>query len=247
MTYRLNGTSHFLTFDVTDGSHVPKILDLLGAARTSATFFLSAAVAREEREAAQMIARAGHEVAAYSDERADDWSPFRDSARETKALIEDTCGTHVRGFRAAAGVIGPHTPWAFEILVEEGYDYDSSCVPDRGGPRRSGVPDYAYSVLCGSGSLVELPITVVDPRGRALQARTRGGLPGVVAFACQELSDEPARSRVPLVALALQYAHYDGKRATRERVTRLVRDFRFEAIGHRLNDLSFGSPTTFAA
>jgi hypothetical protein len=226
MTYRLTSTAHFLTFDVNDCTHVLALLDTLREANARATFFVSARSARKEPAVIRSVTRAGHEVAVRGSVASADWNSFRDDAGESKAILENVCGTHVRGYRALPQRLGHQSAWAFQILAEEGFEYDSSCTPFRKrGDRLAAVPDYPYAISCGAGTLLELPITRVGWFGRSLAARTRTGLPGVVAFAS------------------------DGseKRAARDRIARLIRQYRFDAIGNRLQELSFGAPTTFAA
>ena len=49
--------------------------------------------------------------------------------REAKHTLEDACGEAILGFRAPTFSILPGLEWAFDVLLEEGYRYDSSLFP----------------------------------------------------------------------------------------------------------------------
>jgi hypothetical protein len=63
---------------------------------------------------------------------------FRDSVRRTKRELENLTATPVLGFRAPSFSIVPGREWALDLLIEEGYRYDSSVIPVR-------RPSYGYS------------------------------------------------------------------------------------------------------
>ena len=54
---------------------------------------------------------------------------FRSETRESKAMLEDLLGERVHGYRAATYSITRQSLWALDILVEEGFSYDSSVFP----------------------------------------------------------------------------------------------------------------------
>jgi polysaccharide deacetylase family protein (PEP-CTERM system associated) len=54
---------------------------------------------------------------------------FRDDIRNSKKILEDIIGEKVAGYRAPSYSITWESLWALEILVEEGYFYDSSIFP----------------------------------------------------------------------------------------------------------------------
>ena len=56
---------------------------------------------------------------------------FKDDVAKTKKILEDLCGTEVRGFRAASFSIGEDNLWALGALDEVGYRYSSSIYPVR--------------------------------------------------------------------------------------------------------------------
>ena len=63
---------------------------------------------------------------------------FREDVHKAKAVLEEACGREVIGYRAPSYSITPQSLWALDILIEEGYRYDSSIFPIR--HDRYGIP-----------------------------------------------------------------------------------------------------------
>lgn len=153
-----------------------RLLDLLDEVEVRATFFIVGWLAELEPEMVRRCARAGHEIASHSwDHRtvtAQSPDAFRDSVRRNKALLEDLSGSAVTGFRAPSFSIIPGAEWAFDVLLEEGYGYDSSLFPIRGHPTY-GYPESPpdpHIIRRPAGTLVEIPATTLDIAGRRLPA-----------------------------------------------------------------------------
>jgi polysaccharide deacetylase family protein (PEP-CTERM system associated) len=111
------------------------ILDLFARHGSRATFFVLGWVAERERALIRDIARAGHELAchSYAHRRVLSLTPetFREDLRRARAVIEDAAGVQIIGYRAPTFSIVRRSLWAFEILAEEGFLYDSSIFPIR--------------------------------------------------------------------------------------------------------------------
>jgi polysaccharide deacetylase family protein (PEP-CTERM system associated) len=108
-----------------------------------------------------MIAERGHEIAShgFSHTMVTSLTPhaFRDELHRTAALIEKQSGRRPYGYRAPQWSLSREkTPWAFEILAEEGYRYDSSCNPLRfvGDPESPRIP---FAMNQSPGMLWEIP------------------------------------------------------------------------------------------
>src|ERR1700731_4811137 len=105
-------------------ANIDPLLQLFSDNRVSATFFTLGWIAERHPEMMRRIATAGHELAShgYDHTRVDRLSPvsFRDDVRRPKSTIEEITGSAVRGYRAPTFSIGPKTPWAYEILEQEG-------------------------------------------------------------------------------------------------------------------------------
>ena len=123
---------------------MPRILDHLAGRGVRATFFVLGWLAEREPALVKAIAAGGHEVASHgwSHRRVTHLDPdaFRDEVRRSRALLEDQAGQPVIGFRAPSFSILPGLEWAFDVLLEEGYGYDSSVFPVRVHPSY-GYPD----------------------------------------------------------------------------------------------------------
>lgn len=144
-----------------------RTLELLESNRCKATFFVLGWVAEREPALIREIAQAGHEVAchSYSHHPLYRLSPaeFRQDLRRPRDVIEDVSGIKVVGFRAPTFSMISKTLWALEILVEEGFEYDSSVFPIRhdnyGIPT---APRYIHKESLPSGRTIwELPLSTV--------------------------------------------------------------------------------------
>ncbi len=137
-----------------------RLLDLFDELGIRATFFMLGSVAFAEPRLAARIADRGHEVAShgYSHQLVYDLKPdqFREEVLRTSDLIASQTGKAPLGFRAPQWSLGKRTPWAFDILVQEGYRYDSSCSPLAFIGNAKG-PVAPHQILTDAGSLWEIP------------------------------------------------------------------------------------------
>ncbi|MGH7607377.1 MAG: polysaccharide deacetylase family protein, partial [Gemmatimonadales bacterium] len=112
---------------------VDRLLDLLARHEARATFFVLGWVADRHPALVRTIAAAGHEIASHGwdHRRIPHQTPdeFRASVRRTKHMLEDAVGAAVAGFRAPSFSIVRGAEWALDVLIEEGYAYDSSLFP----------------------------------------------------------------------------------------------------------------------
>jgi polysaccharide deacetylase family protein (PEP-CTERM system associated) len=245
---------------------VGRLLQLLAQHNARATFFVLGWVAQRQAALIRTIARAGHEIASHGWDHArvtdQTRSQFRESVRRTKAVLEEITGASVLGFRAPSFSIVPGREWALDILVEEGYRYDSSLFPVRrpGGSYGypGGWPD-PHWLARGIGPLAEIPPTTLRwcglrlPAGggayfrllpyglvhTALRQCERRGVPGTFYIHPWEL--DPAQPRLR-VSWLTRVRHYGGLRRTAQRLDRLLGDFRFTAVRDTVAALSAVGP-----
>lgn len=146
-------------------------LDQMGV---SATFFVLGLSARRYPSLVREIAARGHEIAShgYAHRRVYDQGPreLADDLRASIELIGELTGRAPRGYRAPAFSITRSTPWAFELIAELGFRYDSSVhdsprIRDRIQPAARAPHRIA---LASGRSLWELPIAVWQLGGRAI-------------------------------------------------------------------------------
>ncbi len=143
-----------------------RILDMLDDYCISATFFILGWVAEQLPALTKEIHRRGHEIAChgYGHELVYAIGPerFRSDIRRSKMLLEDQCGVRVNGYRAPSYSITKQSLWALDILVEEGFTYDSSIFPVM--HDTYGIPDaerFPHTIPTRGGALVEFPLTTL--------------------------------------------------------------------------------------
>lgn len=144
-----------------------KLLELLESRQVKATFFFLGYIAKRFPELVKEAHARGHEIASHGmyhqEVRYQTAADFLEDARESRLLLEDISGTEVLGWRSAGFSVNQDTPWFFEQLLEAGYKYDSSIVPNRTGHKRLFAADAAPAFICtGSGKIYEFPIGVAD-------------------------------------------------------------------------------------
>jgi polysaccharide deacetylase family protein (PEP-CTERM system associated) len=222
-----------------------RILEILAGARVRGTFFFLGWVAERHPELARRVAAAGHEIAThghrhrlvYKGTPAD----FREDARRARGVLEDQAGVPVQGYRAAGFSITADTPWAFDVLAEEGFRYDSSVFPAKrahGGLEVARRRPFRISGPAG-GSLWEFPIVPWDLGPLRLpfagggyfrlwplalvragaRAQHRDGVP--VTWYLHPREVDPAQPRLAL-PLARRFKYYVGLRGAARKLERLL-------------------------
>ena len=112
---------------------LPQTSNLKPQTFAKATFFCLGWVAERYPNLIKEIQHRGHEIAChgyshkliYTQSR----DEFREDVRKAKAILEDITGDEVVGYRAPSYSITNRSRWAFEVLMEEGFKYDSSIFP----------------------------------------------------------------------------------------------------------------------
>jgi polysaccharide deacetylase family protein (PEP-CTERM system associated) len=143
---------------------VDRVLRLLARHDIRATFFTLGEVARAHPAMVRTIAGAGHEIACHGHRHQEVWRQSREGfaadVTEAKAVLEDIVGQPVLGYRAPNFSIRPDGAWAYDVLAEVGFAYDSSIYPivhDRYG--WPGAPRFPYRLAGQNGHrLLEFPI-----------------------------------------------------------------------------------------
>ncbi len=243
---------------------VARLLDLLARHEARATFFVLGWVAEHQAELIRTIARAGHEIASHGWDhaRVTDQTPaqFRHSIRRTKGVLEEITGAPVLGFRAPSFSIVPGREWALDILIEEGYRYDSSLFPVQrpGYGYPNGLP-HPHWLDRPVGRLAEIPPTTLRWCGLRLPAAggayfrllpygivraafrqcERCGVPGTFYIHPWEI--DPAQPRLD-VSWLTRLRHYGGLARTAGRLERLLAEFRFTAVRDTVAGFSRRAP-----
>lgn len=235
---------------------VDRLLILLERHRATATFFTLGWIASRHPGLVRRIADAGHEIASHgwSHRRVSALTPdeFRDEVRSSKQALEDVSGQQVLGFRAPSFSILPGGEWAFDVLIEEGYAYDSSLFPiRRPGYGYPDAPCFPHVLDRPAGRLLEFPMTTTVVGGvrvpaagggyfrhfpyavtrRAFREHTAAGIPAMFYIHPWEVDPQQPRLRAPVLT---RLRHYVGIARTEGRLERLLSEFRFTSIASRL-------------
>lgn len=145
----LRRTRHALSVDVEDWYHdsavtltatphsrveinTLRLLEVLAAGETRATFFFLGEVAERFPLLVRRVAEAGHEIGShgYSHRHVRDLlrREFREEVARSLRVLEDASGQRVHGFRAPYFSIKAGVRWPIETLGELGLTYDSSIL-----------------------------------------------------------------------------------------------------------------------
>ncbi len=151
-----------------------KVLAAFAARGVRGTFFVLGLAAEKAPDLVRRIANAGHEIQShgYGHRLVHTLTPaeFRADLDRSKKLLEDLTGRPIRGYRAPAFTIGLSNLWALDVLVECGFEYDSSVFPLRTGRYGiDGAPRHPHRLRApNGGELFELPVASYRWCGRRL-------------------------------------------------------------------------------
>ena len=233
--------------------NVEKILTLFDRYRVRATFFVLGYVAEKTPEVVRMIHGEGHEMASHGyghlqvyKQRKDE---FLHDLLRSKTLVEEMIGEKVIGYRAPQWSIckGKRDSfWALDLLVQNGFLYDSSIAP----LRVIGIPDAPttpYLLSTHHGEIKEFPpLTMRSPWGnlpigggwglrmfpyrtirRAIDQSNHLGHP--VLIFCHPSDFDHFTPPIPLPWIK-RLVCYGKIRTMEERLTRLLNDFEFSTV-----------------
>jgi polysaccharide deacetylase family protein (PEP-CTERM system associated) len=149
-------------------ANTERLLALLESFDVRGTFFVLGWIAKRHGGLVREIADRGHEVAChgFSHRAIYTQSPaeFTAETRDARKLLQDLSGQPVSGYRAASFSITRESLWALDVLIESGFDYDSSIFPIR--HDRYGIPDAPrepFMIRREGGELLEIPMAAVGP------------------------------------------------------------------------------------
>ncbi len=238
--------SEWLTRECRVERNVERILAMLAARQTKATFFTLGWIAERYPHLVRNIVAQGHELAShgYNHQRASDLSQaeFFADIDSAKKLLEDIGGVPVQGYRAPSFSIGAGNLWAFDSLARAGYRYSSSIYPIA--HDHYGMPDaprFAHETHAG---LLEIPVTTVRMGGRNFpssgggffrllpyalsrwmlrRVNERDGQPAIFYFHPWEIDAE--QPRVAGIDAKTRFRHYVNIERVPARLEQLLGDF----------------------
>ncbi len=239
------------------------LLQWFDEAGCRATFFTLGWVGEKHPKVVRRLAEQGHEIACHSlrHRTVYEMSPpeFHEDTRRAKEMLEQIIGAPIRGYRAPSFSITEKSLWAFDILAELGFSYDSSIFPVR--HVNYGMPDMSrasFLVNTRHGPIVEFPMTTLEfagtrsPLGGGAYLRllpywyTRWGIrylnrcegrPVCVYVHPWEIDPEQPRLRGTISA---RIRHTLGLTGLERKLRNLLRDFEFCPVSELLDEL--GNP-----
>ncbi len=239
-----------------------KILRILDKRGVSATFFVLGAVAESQPDLIKTIQNAGHEIAThgYAHQRVYTMTPesFRIDVNTSARIISQITGHPVKGYRAPEWSIRNDSLWALDILLQEGFVYDSSMapLPIIGSQAYKKIP---HLLNLEKGKLWEIPPLVATtpmvnlPLGGGWGLRTfpytlirstirklnRQAQPALIYLHPREFDPQNPRIRLPLIKTFVLCA---GIERTEKRLARLLDDFKFTTVSDAIKQYKTKEP-----
>ncbi len=233
--------------------NIDRILALLAENNTRATFFTLGWIAERYPQMVRRIVREGHELAShgYGHQRVSDLKEpsFFSDIQRAKGILEDLSGNAVLGYRAPSFSIGADNLWALDTLTRAGYRYSSSIYPVK--HDHYGMPDaprFAHQIRdtllevppttlrlfnrnlpCGGGGYFRL-LPYALSRWMLQQVNQRDVQAAVFYFHPWEI--DPGQPRVDGIHLKTRFRHYVNIERTEQRLSRLLKDFRWGRMDH---------------
>lgn len=228
------------------------LLAMFDEADIKATFFTLGWVAERYPALIRRIADAGHELGNHGQNHDRVFTftaeQFAADLNRSRKTIEDAGGVAVKGYRAPSFSINSNTPWAHEIMAEQGYVYSSSVNPiahDHYG--WADAPRFAFHPIAGS-DFVEIPVTTAVLGSRRIGAGGGGffrmlpyaysrwavrqvnaeARPGIIYFHPWEI--DPGQPRVANAPLKSKLRHYTQLDAMAGKLKRLMSDFQWDRL-----------------
>ena len=230
-----------------------RILAIFAEAEVRATFFVLGWVAERFPHLVRQICLAGHELASHGYDHRLVYSStpeeFRQDLRRARSALEAASGQPILGYRAPSYSITRQSLWALDILISEGYTFDSSIYPIH--HDRYGIPGWSrhiHRLQRPGGALWELPGSTFRwagtnfPIGGGGYFRllpyiwTRRGINRLNAaegqpaiFYLHPWEIDPEQPRIATHGLA-RLRHYGNLDKAEARLRKLLTEFRFGAI-----------------
>lgn len=239
-----------------------RILELFERHKVRATFFVLGWIADRYPKLVGDVSSAGHEIGCHSYYHrmvsSLDSDKFRDDTQLALDAILKACGQKPIGYRSPSWGMRRDMDWAYEVLAELGFRYDSSIFPIRhdiyGDP---GAPRQAYEVqVSGDRNIIEIPASTVDflgkrmPLGgggwlrqfpywftrRGIKKLNRLGVPAMVYLHPWEIDPDLPRVKMSRKNSFRQYGNLESMQP---KLQKLLDDFDFIPLSDYIDDLEF--------
>ena len=234
------------------------LLSVFEECNVKATFFTLGWIAERYPNVVRQIQAGGHEIAShgYGHQLVYELGKekFREDIKKSKEILEDLSGAQVVGYRAPNYTVTERSLWAIDVLLEEGFIYDSSIFPTR--HPRYGIPDaprHRNIIKRKNMSLTEFPPATL-PIGKwnipiagggyfrlfsysfikwGLKKINSGG--NFFVFYLHPWEVDPEQPRFSQASRIHRFRHYVNLHKTKNRLKQLVTDFEFTTLQNLIN------------
>ena len=234
------------------------LLDLFDRLDARATFFVLGMAARAHPELLKSILDRGHEIGCHGDAHlpvhTQTPGEFAADLRAARATIEELTGRSPDGYRAPAFSITRAAPWAYDVLAQEGFAYDSSqhdspairdrAVPARRAPHRLDAGLWEFPIAVWRMRSARIPVGGASywqflPTHLLLRGLDDAGPLAGLYLHPYELDPQPLRVQLPSDATRSQMARAKLREAQRNGARRRAPGA-LEAIAQRFELIPYG-------
>lgn len=246
--------AQWLNYEIRIHENVNRILDILDASNTKATFFVIGWIAKQYPEIVKKIAER-YEIGSHTLNHQlvweQDYKTFKSDILESKERLEDLTGKPIRCFRAPGFSIRPSESWAFEAIAECGFEIDCSVFPAH--HAHGGIPNYGQArpswIATNGIKIKELPISVKYVMGKPI-IYSGGGyfrlFPYSIIKKWTQNSDytlsyihprdlDPAQPMIKELSALRKFKSYYGLNSAEAKLKLWLKDFQFIDIAQAEN------------
>jgi polysaccharide deacetylase family protein (PEP-CTERM system associated) len=235
------------------------LLELLDELGVKATFFILGMAARAHPELVQGVAQRGHEIGCHGDAHVlvHRQTPveFAVDVEAARSTITQLTGASPLGYRAPEFSITRETPWAYDVLAEQGFAYDASqhdsprirdrARPASGGPHLLTSGLWEFPVAVWHPGRARIPVGGASywaplPRSLVLRGLERADRFAGLYLHPQELDPQPLDAGVRGVRLRTAQRNWARRRAP-EMLRAIAERFSLISYGEAYASLSAGA------
>jgi polysaccharide deacetylase family protein (PEP-CTERM system associated) len=233
------------------------LLEIMSETNTSATFFVLGWIAKNHTSLVKLISENGHEVSSHGFNHdaltSMNIKSFKEDILKSKNVIEEIIGKKVIGYRAPNLSI---TDWAVDVLMENGFLYDSSLFPslmhDRYGKLYKYKSNnetiyeikkgfYEVSLSCnkimrqnipwaGGGYFRLIPYSIYKSGIKRILKKCQ-----YFCFYIHPWELDPEQPKIRNVRFLYKFRHYQNLKNTENKLRVLLKEFKFNKIENILN------------
>lgn len=230
------------------------ILKHLKERNIKATFFVLGWIAERYPNIVLDIIKEGHELAShgYAHTRVTNQSreEFKEDIKKTKNLLEKISGQIVRGYRAPSYSINLTNLWAYQELINAGYEYSSSVYPikhDLYGIHNA--PRFPFKV--NRSDFVEIPVSTTKIANYKIPSGGGGYFRLIPYFIYKQLllyinnkeshpcnfyfhpwEIDPDQPKTQNINMKTKFRHYINLNKTEKRLIKLMNDFGWQTMDY---------------